>query len=409
MIDELKSDLSREQPKSDRAPVRIFISTGEVSGDLQGALLITALQRQAILAGLEIEIVALGGAQMAKAGATLIGDTAIIGAMGALELIPFILPTFRLQRQAIASLKQQPPDIVVLIDYMGSNLKIGTYMYEQMPQVPIVYYIAPQVWVWSPNPTDATRIVKITDKLLAIFPAEARFFQQRGAKVSWVGHPLVDKMQNAPSKAAARALLNIPPEQTAIALIPASRRQELKYLLPPMFQAAKQIQAQMPNVHFWIPLALEAYRQQIEREIARYGLSATVVSGQTTEAIAASDLAITKSGTVNLEIALLNVPQVVIYRVNRLTFALAQLFKFSIPFMSPPNLVEMKSIVPELLQDRATPENIVKESLELLQNPQRRQETIAAYAQMRVSLGEVGVCDRAAQEILQLLEVKSKE
>ncbi|KJH70363.1 lipid-A-disaccharide synthase [Aliterella atlantica] len=389
--------------------MRVFISTGEVSGDLQGALLVTALYRQAARMGLKLEIVALGGAQMAEAGATLIGDTASIGAMGALELIPFILPTFRLQKQAIASLKQQPPDLVVLIDYMGSNLKIGTYLYKQLPQVPIAYYIAPQVWVWSPNPTDATRIVEITDKLLAIFPAEARYFQQRGAKVSWVGHPLVDKLQNAPSKAAARSILNIPPEQTAIALIPASRRQELKYLLPPMFAAAKQIQAQLPNVHFWIPLALETYRAQIEKEIARYSLNATIVSGQTIEAIAASDLAITKSGTVNLEIALLNVPQVVIYRVSRLTFALAQLFKFSIPFMSPPNLVEMKPIVPELLQDLATPENIVKESLELLQNPQRRQETIDAYAQMRVSLGEVGVCDRAAQEILQLLEVESKE
>jgi len=409
MIEQVKSESPCHPPKSNRAPIRIFISTGEVSGDLQGGLLVTALKNQAVRAGLELEIVALGGSQMAAAGATLIGNTAIIGAMGALELVPFILPTFRLQNQAIASLKQQPPDLVVLIDYMGSNLKIGTYMYNHMPQVPIVYYIAPQVWVWSPNPTDTTRIIKITDKLLAIFPGEARYFQQRGAKVSWVGHPLVDKMQNAPSREAARALLNIPPEQTAIALIPASRRQELKYLLPPMFQAAKQIQAQLPNVHFWIPLALETYRQHIEKEIKRYGLSATIVSGQTTEAIAASDLAITKSGTVNLEIALLNVPQVVIYRVSRLTFALARLFKFSIPFMSPPNLVEMKPIVPELLQDLATSENIVKESLELLQNPSRRQETIAAYAQMRVSLGEVGVCDRAAQEILQLLEVKSKE
>lgn len=409
MIDEVKSDLPCQQPKSNRAPIRIFISTGEVSGDLQGALLVSALQRQAAHTGLEVEIVALGGSQMAAAGATLIGNTASIGSIGALELIPFILPTFRLQNQAIAALNQQPPDLVVLIDYMGSNLKIGTYIYKQMPQVPLAYYIAPQVWVWSPNPSDTNRIIKITDKLLAIFPAEARYFQQRGAKVSWVGHPLVDKMQNAPSREAARALLNIPPEQTAIALIPASRRQELKYLLPSMFQAAKQIQAQLPHVHFWIPLALETYRQHIEREIARYGLSATIVSGQAIEAIAASDLAITKSGTVNLEIALLNVPQVVIYRVSRLTFALARLFKFSIPFMSPPNLVEMKPIVPELLQDLATPENIVKESLELLQNSQRRQETLAAYAQMRVSLGEVGVCDRAAQEILQLLEVKSKE
>lgn len=389
--------------------VRIFISTGEVSGDLQGALLITALKRQAIKAGVELEIVALGGAKMAAAGAILLGNTSSIGSMGLLEALPFILPTLQLQKQAIACLKAQPPDLVVLIDYMGPNMKIGSYIHSSLPQVPVVYYIAPQVWVWSVTARATTRIIEISNKLLAIFPEEARYFEKRGANVSWVGHPLVDRMQNAPSREVARKLLSIAPETTAIALIPASRRQELKYLLPAMFEAAKQIQSQLPNVRFLIPLALEIYRQPIEKAIAFYGLQATIVCGQTTEAIAAADLAITKSGTVNLEIALLNVPQVVIYRVSSLTIAIARLLKFSIPFMSPPNLVEMKPIVPELLQEQATPENIVQIALELLLNPIRRQETLDAYKQMRLSLGEVGVCDRAASEIFQLLEARGEK
>ena len=389
--------------------VRIFISTGEVSGDLQGALLITALKRQAIKAGVELEIVALGGAKMAAAGAILLGNTSSIGSMGLLEALPFILPTLQLQKQAIASLKAQPPDLVVLIDYMGPNMKIGSYIHSSLPQVPVVYYIAPQVWVWSVTARATTRIIEISNKLLAIFPEEALYFEKRGANVSWVGHPLVDRMQNAPSREVARKLLSIAPETTAIALIPASRRQELKYLLPAMFEAAKQIQSQLPNVRFLIPLALEIYRQPIEKAIAFYGLQATIVCGQTTEAIAAADLAITKSGTVNLEIALLNVPQVVIYRVSSLTIAIARLLKFSIPFMSPPNLVEMKPIVPELLQEQATPENIVQIALELLLNPIRRQETLDAYKQMRLSLGEVGVCDRAASEIFQLLEARGEK
>ena len=389
--------------------VRIFISTGEVSGDLQGALLITALKRQAIKAGVELEIVALGGAKMAAAGAILLGNTSSIGSMGLLEALPFILPTLQLQKQAIACLKAQPPDLVVLIDYMGPNMKIGSYIHSSLPQVPVVYYIAPQVWVWSVTARATTRIIEISNKLLAIFPEEARYFEKRGAKVSWVGHPLVDRMQNAPSREVARKLLHLAPETTAIALIPASRRQELKYLLPAMFEAAKQIQSQLPNVRFLIPLALEIYRQPIEKAIAFYGLQATIVCGQTTEAIAAADLAITKSGTVNLEIALLNVPQVVIYRVSSLTIAIARLLKFSIPFMSPPNLVEMKPIVPELLQEQATPENIVQIALELLLNPIRRQETLDAYKQMRLSLGEVGVCDRAASEIFQLLEARGEK
>ena len=390
--------------------VRIFISTGEVSGDLQGAMLVEALKRQALLAGLELEIVALGGSRMASAGATLLGNTISIGSVGTLEALPFVLPTLKIQRDAKQYLLQHPPDLVVLIDYAGPNISMGSYIRRQMPKVPIVYYIAPQMWVWWSNERDTARIVEITDKLLAIFPAEARYFKDKGASVSWVGHPLVDRMQNAPSREQARAALGITPEQTAIALFPASRRQELKYLLPVMFEAAKVIQAKLPQVHFWIPLSLEIYREPIEKAIAHYGLRATLLFDQTQEAIAAADLAITKSGTVNLEIALLNVPQVVIYRVSSLTAWIARkLLKFSIPFMSPPNLVEMKLIVPELLQEQATPENIVQNALELLLNRSRKEQTLADYQQMRTCLGEVGVCDRAAAEILALLPNYDRE
>lgn len=384
--------------------MRIFISTGEVSGDLQGSLLITALQRQAVAAGLELEIVALGGDKMAEVGATILGNTSGIGSMGLIESLPYILPTLRVQRQAIAFLKQNPPDLVVLIDYMGPNIGIGNFMRQHFPQVPVAYYIAPQEWVWSLNVENTTRIVSFTHKLLAIFPEEARYYQAKGAKVSWVGHPLVDRMQHAPSRQAARDKLGIEPEQIAIALLPASRHQELKYLLPIIFQAAQTIQSKLPEVHFWIPLSLEIYRQPIQEAIAHYGLQATVVLGQQQEIFAAADFAITKSGTVNLELALLNVPQVVVYRLSRITAWIARkILKGSIPFASPPNLVLMRPVVPELLQEQATPENITQAAMELLLNPSRRQQTLADYQEMRQCLGEVGVCDRAAKEILQML------
>jgi len=398
----------------------IFISTGEVSGDLQGALLVDALKRQAQAVGLELEIVALGGSKMAKAGATLLGETTSIGSMGLLESLPFVLPTLQIQRRAKQYLRQHPPDLVVLIDYMGPNLSIGSFVRRQLPQVPVAYYIAPQSWVWSISSRSTAAIVDITDQLLAIFPEEARYFEKKGASVSWVGHPLVDKMQSSPSREEARRALGIQPEQTAIALVPASRRQELKYMMPVIFEAAQQLQSKLQGSGdwennslimnqqtplFWIPLSLETYRPAIEAAIQRYGLNASLVAGQTTEVLAAADLAIAKSGTVNLELALLDVPQVVLYRVSPLTYWIARtFFKFSIPFMSPPNLVVMRSIVPELLQEQATPETIVQESLELLLNPERRKQTLADYQEMRRLLGDFGVCDRAAKEILQLAE-----
>ncbi len=420
----------------------IFISTGEVSGDLQGALLIDGLKRQAQAQGWELEIIALGGAKMAKAGARLLGDTAAMGSMGIVESLPFILPTFQIQRRAKQYLRQHPPDLVVLIDYMGPNLSIGNFIRRRLPQVPVAYYIAPQDWVWSARsilPRDTMTIVEMTDQLLAIFPGEARYFEKKGASVSWVGHPLVDKMQSGPSREEARAALGIEPNQTAIALVPASRRQELKYMMPTAFAAAKQLQlkllgngeeeqerqgenstqhssasprhrvtASSDSPLFWIPLSLETYRPAIEAAIQRYGLRATIVAAQTQEVLAAADLAITKSGTVNLELALLNVPQVVFYRVSPFTAAIARLLKFSIPFMSPPNLVLMRSIVPELLQEQATVDNIVREALELLFNSERRSATLRDYQEMRQLLGEVGVCDRAAREILQLATREKK-
>lgn len=381
--------------------MRIFISTGEVSGDLQGSLLIAALHRQAIAAGLTLEIVALGGEKMAQAGATILGNTSGIGSMGLIESLPYVIPTLRVQRQAITYLEKNLPDLVVLIDYLGPNLGIGTYMRKNLPDVPVAYYIAPQEWVWSMSFQNTNRIVGFTDKLLAIFPEEARYYQEHGANVSWVGHPLIDRMANAPSRETAREKLGIKTEEIAIALLPASRHQELKYLLPVIFQAAQNIQSKLPNVHFWIPLSLEVFRKPITAAIKEYGLNATIVLGQQQDIFASADFAITKSGTVNLELALLNIPQIVVYRLHAFTAWIARnILKGSIPFASPVNLVVMREIVPEFLQEQATPENITQAAMELLLNPKNREKTLENYQQMRDSLGELGVCDRTAKEIL---------
>ncbi len=169
--------------------MKILISTGEVSGDLQGAMLIQALKRQVTVAGIELEIIALGGSQMEEAGATLLANTTSIGSVGILESLPFVLPTLKIKRKIKNYLYQHPPDLVVLIDYMGPNTNIGNYIRRHFRHIPIIYYIAPQEWVWSFGDRSTKKIINITDKLLAIFPDEARYFRQKGANVTWVGHP----------------------------------------------------------------------------------------------------------------------------------------------------------------------------------------------------------------------------
>ncbi|AFZ44642.1 lipid-A-disaccharide synthase [Halothece sp. PCC 7418] len=382
---------------------RVFISTGEVSGDLQGALLVEALYRQAQAEELPLEVFALGGERMAKAGATLLGNTTNIGSVGILESLPFVLPTLKVQRRAKAFLRESPPDVLVLIDYMGPNLAIGNYVRQYLPQLPIVYYIAPQAWVWSPFPEDANAIARVSDRLLAVFPEEARFFAARGVNVTWVGHPLLDRMETAPSRDQARQQLAITDEETIVALIPASRRQEIQFLLPVILEAAVVLQEKCPDVKFLLPLSNPEFLSAIETAIDQYSLVVDVVE-DTLSAIAAADLAITKSGTVNLELALLNVPQVVLYRVNPLTIWLGRTFlNFSVPFISPTNLVVNQPIVPELLQEDATVSRVVQEAIALLRESSQRNTMLKGYQQVRAGLGEVGVRDRAAKEILSLL------
>ncbi len=380
---------------------RILISTGEVSGDLQGALLIDALQRQAAAQQLSLEIVALGGDRMAQAGATLLANTSSIGSVGLVESLPFILPTLQIQRRVKRYLAQNAVDAVVLLDYMGPNLKLGAYLKQARPALPLVYYIAPQEWVWSVGTNNTARLVEATDRLIAIFPEEARYYKSHGANVTWVGHPIVDHVLDAPSRSEARRQLGIAADERAIALLPASRRQEIASLAPVMFETAARLQDKLPDLTFWVPLSLPHYRSALEREIERSGLRAKLVEQQPQVVIAAADLALCKSGTVNLETALMDVPQLVLYRVNPLTFWVARrLLRFSIPFMSPANLALMEGIVPEFLQSAATADNLTTAALELLNNEQARRHMRAGYARMRQALGKPGACDRAAAAIL---------
>lgn len=347
----------------------------------------------------------------------MLGKTTRLAAMGLIESIPFILPTLQLQKRAKEFFRDNPPDIIILIDYVGANVAIGQSAKKIIPDVPIIYYIAPQVWIWSEENIPSAKLrataeklfnteklIAVTDKLLAIFPAEARFFETKGLPVTWVGHPLVDRMANAPNRQEMRQKWAIKPEETVIALLPASRQQEFKYLVPTVCAAAKKLQEKIPDIKFLIPVPLALYEPKMRELVAEYGLNAVIMErDQTLEAIAAADLAVAKSGTVNLEIALLNVPQVVVYRLSAVTAWIARnIMKFSVPFVSPVNLVLMREIVPELLQEEANPERIMQECLDLLLNQQRRQKMLDEYAETKAGLGTVGSCERVAQEVFKI-------
>ncbi len=380
-------------------PKRIFVSTGEVSGDLHGSHLIEAL----LALRPDLDIQGLGGQRMRAMGIPLLDDTTTISSIGLVEAIPYILPTLRIQSRLKSLFKRFRPDLVVLIDYIGSNVHVGKI--ARRLGIPVVYYIAPQEWVWRTFNRDTTEIVTFTDKILAIFPEEARYYTRHGAQVDWIGHPLLDIVKTTTDRKAFRARLGVDLACPVVLLAPASRSQELRHLMPVLFESARAIQKQLPTVQFWISLSTPRFRSAIEQSARAYGLNFQFVpEGSNYDALAASDLLLSKSGTINLEAALLDVPQVVAYRVDPRTFWVGKLIRFEIPFMSPVNLVNMSSVVPEFLQDKATVETLSSVSLDLLTNPVSANKMREGYAEVRAGLGGPGAIGRGAGVILKMLD-----
>ncbi|MBE9173644.1 lipid-A-disaccharide synthase [Cyanobium sp. LEGE 06143] len=390
--------------------LRLLVSTGEVSGDLQGALLVQALYEEASRRGLELQVVALGGDRMARAGAELLADTTRMGAIGLLEVMPFVLPTLRLQRRLKRWFRQAPPDGVVLIDYMGPNVNLGLRLKRRFPGVPVTYYIAPQEWAFKFGSEGRTNLIRFTNQILAIFQEEARYYGCRGANVTYVGHPLVDTVEESPSRSEARALLGLVNEAPVLLLMPASRRQELRYMLPYIVAAAAELQRCQPELQVVVPAGLSGFEAHLSRQLDQAGVKALVIPAADADRLkpalcAAADLALAKSGTVNLELALRGVPQVVVYRVSGLTaFVARRILRFSVPHISPVNLVLGERLVPELLQADLTAEAIVRAARPLLQpDSGAHGSMLEGYARLRAVLGEPGVTRRAAAAILDLV------
>ena len=386
--------------------VRVLISTGEVSGDLQGGLLVEALQRQAAARNLPLEVMALGGPRMQAAGAELLADTAPLGSIGLWEALPLVLPTLKLQAKVNRELSVRPPDAVVLIDYMGANVRLGQRLRRQLPSVPITYYIAPQEWAWRMNDGGTSSLLQFTDRILAIFPDEASFYASHGAEVTWVGHPLLDLAARCPDRAQARQQLGLDPHGKLLLLLPASRPQELRYLMPVLAKVAARLQARDPGLSVIVPAGLRRFEQPLADALEAAGVRGRVIPAAQADALkpalfGAADLALGKSGTVNLELALQGVPQVVGYRVSRLTAWVARhVLRFQVDHISPVNLLLKERLVPELLQDAFTEDEFLAQAIPLLEDDACKARMQDGYRRLRDTLGSPGVTDRAAGLIL---------
>ena len=389
--------------------MKLLISTGEVSGDLQGSLLINALKTNAEKRKIELEIIALGGERMQEAGAKLISNTSSIGAIGFLEALPYVIPTLNAQSKIDNYLSSSPPDAVVLIDYMGPNIRLGLKVKKKFPNIPIIYYIAPQEWAWRLGDSGTTDLISFTDKILAIFEEEAKFYSNKGGNVKFVGHPMLDFYRNIPTREESLRRIGLTSDQKLLLIIPASRKQELKYILPTLLKAAKLLQEKDPSITVLIPSGLNEFNELLNNSLKEYALSGRIILSNEVDDLkpflfSAAHLALAKSGTINMELALNSVPQIVGYKVSRVTAFFARyLLRFNVKYISPVNLLLNKMLIPEFIQEDFKADKIFNAALKILEDNSTKEDIKLGYERLKDKLGKPGVTDRASKHILDLL------
>lgn len=357
---------------------KIVIVAGEESGDLHAAKLIQQLKAQHP----SLQISGIGGTHMQQAGAELIVDLARYGVTGLTEVVTH-LNTLRKAFNSIAThLHREKPDLLILVDYPGFNLRLAKYAKKKLG-IKILYYISPQIWAWKANRIH--HIKKYIDHMAVILPFEKKLYQKAGVPVDFVGHPLVEKLSESIDSNTCRQKLHLSSSTPIIAVLPGSRTHEIERHMPILQETIHNIHQQNPECHFIIPLARTIKPEQIHRYFKDNTLPVSVVSEQAITCMAAADLVIVASGTASLECALLEKPMCIIYKSTLLTYVVArQLVK--VKFLGLCNLLANKMIVPEFLQEDCNAHELSRYVLELHNDAQKKQHMRAELASLKASL-----------------------
>jgi len=374
--------------------VRLMVVAGEASGDLHGAGLVESLRR------LEprLSVSGMGGFRMRAAGVHLLADAADTAVVGLTELWEKRRALQTALRTLRAHLETDRPALVVCIDFPDFNLLLARTAHRL--GIPVCYFISPQVWAWRRGRVRTIR--RLVRKMLVLFPFEEALYRAAGVDVALVGHPLLDTLAAVPAREGCRQRLGVRDGATVLGLLPGSRAAEIRRHLPLLLEAARQVRAAEPGVTVLLGLADSVDRPAVEAVLGRAGVSVEVIQGHTAEVMRAADFLLAVSGTVTLEAAILGTPMLITYRVAPLTYWIGRLL-VRVRHIGLPNLVAEKAIVPEILQNDATPVRLATTALDILRSPDRQASMRANLADVRRRLGAPGAVERAAREILTLL------
>lgn len=374
----------------------IFISAGEASGDLIGSLLV----RQLLKLRPGLKVACNGGPQMRDAGAELRVDmVADLAVVGVVEVVSKLGKIKRVFSATTAFLAETRPEVVVLIDYPGFNLRLAKA--AKRMGLRVVYYVPPQVWAWHKSRVHAIR--ELCERVFVILPFEEKVHREAGVNVRHVGHPLLDVMILTMSRDEVLRKFEFDPTKKLIGLLPGSRKREVDSLLPIMLRAAELIQAKDPAVQFVIPRASTIPRERLDKYIAASTVQVRVVDSFRYNVRSVMDFAIVASGTATLETGLLLCPMVILYRVSWLTWMIGRLI-VDIPYIGLINIIAEKGVVPELLQGRCTPEAVAQSSLDIIESPAETARIRAELGRVKEKMGGPGASRRVAEELVEMIE-----
>ena len=367
----------------------LLVSCGEASGDLYASELVRELKRR----WPSLRAFGLAGERSRAAGAELIVELEEVSVIGLVEVVSKLGALSSAMSRLVATAEARKPDVAVLIDFSGFNLRLARAL--KPLGIPVVYYVSPQLWAWRRGRIRAIR--KYVDEMLVILPFEEAFYASEGVRARYVGHPLVDLVESAGGEDTVARDHGLDAARPLVTLLPGSRRREIELHVPVLAEAIRRLRRSRPDLQFLMSRAPTVSRDLIEEHLAELAEEVPLLEGSTHAALAGSDCAVVASGTATVEAALLGTPMVVVYRVGRMSYALGRRF-VRVPHFSMVNLIAERELVPELIQDDMTAESIADRVLNLLE-PGPAKEQRDGLAEVKTRLGGGGASARAADAV----------
>jgi lipid-A-disaccharide synthase len=372
----------------------ILFSAGETSGDQHAANVFLELQKRHP----DINAIGMGSSKMRQAGIDIRYDSSHIGVIGVVEVLKHYGEIHNALKLMQKIIETERPDLVICVDYKEFNFKLAKF--AKQLSIKVLFYVSPQVWAWRPG--RVVKYGKVIDMMAVIFPFETQYYEAENVPVRYVGHPSVDKVHPQRSKIEDLALFDLNPQQPIVGLLPGSRMNEIKRMLPVMLQAAEKIAAQNPLIQFILPQADSISDELLNSYLNVAAIKIQVIKNQPYDVMQCCDAIMTTSGTATLEIALLNIPMVIAYKLSPSTYLLGKIL-VNIAFIGLPNIIAGKKIVTELIQHQANPENLAIEINRLLNDVEYKNTMQNALIKVKQQLGKGGGSINMATLVLEML------